>query len=362
MKILLINQHLYDVTGGSEVQCDLIARMLTQRGHQVVYLAVHGKQAAYQCSYPVEAGSPDWKTLRRLVADYAPDVVYWRYNKREFLPAVFLLKRLGLKVVFAISHLNDTVKWSHKFRFERGTWQEKLKTCRHWLRPALASRVNHVGFFFVDGAIAQLKGQSGRLPVKQEIIVPNSIENTAVKPFEWPRPFLAWIANLKPAKNPEMFIRLSREFEHEHVDFLMVGHIQQQHYRKLLFETELPPNFHYLGAKSMPEVNGILQKALCSVHTCEAEGMPNVMMQSWRQGTPTLSLLYDPDGMIQRHKIGRYASSSFEQLKQDVYEMITQKAVRDEMGERAKLWAEESFSPENNIRRIEKFLYKICQE
>ncbi len=40
MNLLIINQHPSDSLGGSEMQCDLIARGLTERGHQVVYASV----------------------------------------------------------------------------------------------------------------------------------------------------------------------------------------------------------------------------------------------------------------------------------------------------------------------------------
>jgi hypothetical protein len=42
MKILIINQHISDALGGSEMQCDLIAHGLTNLGHQVIYGFITG--------------------------------------------------------------------------------------------------------------------------------------------------------------------------------------------------------------------------------------------------------------------------------------------------------------------------------
>ena len=43
MKVLLVNRHMDTILGGSEIQCDLIARKLLEFGHQVSYLALQSK-------------------------------------------------------------------------------------------------------------------------------------------------------------------------------------------------------------------------------------------------------------------------------------------------------------------------------
>ncbi len=107
MNILILNQHIQDVVGGSEAQCDLIAKYLTQFGHHVLYFAINGQQSPIILRILWNHGPLTWRELRRMVSTHQPDIVYWRFNKRRLLPSVLLLKLLGKKVVFAISHIND---------------------------------------------------------------------------------------------------------------------------------------------------------------------------------------------------------------------------------------------------------------
>ncbi len=48
MKIVIVNQHIQDVIGGSEIQCDLIAANLTSLGHQVTYAGANQQPKQYQ--------------------------------------------------------------------------------------------------------------------------------------------------------------------------------------------------------------------------------------------------------------------------------------------------------------------------
>ena len=358
MKILIINQHPKDIVGGSEVQCDLLASHLTRLGHEVVYFAVNGTRQNYEVPYKVEPGTLTWKDLRRIVPLYCPDLVYWRFNKRRFLPSVVMLKLMNVKIVFSISHINDVVKWSHKVRFEALIFKDKLRKHYFSFRQAFSSRINHFGYYFVDGVIAQLEQQTGKLPVRKERVIPNSVDATVV-PFHWDNPFVVWVANIKPAKNPELFIKLAKHFQRLNIDFLMVGNIQSSKYHTLLKDSELPSNFHYLGAKHNYEINGILRSSFFLVHTCQPEGFPNVFIQAWMQGRPTVSLYYDPDRMIQKNHLGRL-SGSFEQFVHDTEELIENVPLREKMGNLAKIYAEAHFSPEENVRDIESFFKEIC--
>jgi glycosyltransferase involved in cell wall biosynthesis len=357
MTILILNQHLQDVIGGSEIQCDLIAKGLMQRGHEVVYLAINGRQTVYHAPYRVHAGTLAWKTMKRLIAEFQPDVAYWRFNKRHFLFTMLLLKCLRVRVVFAISHQNDVSIWAHKVRQHGATWREKLARLRMIWRPALASRINHLGYRFVAGVVAQLYQQTGKLPVKREVVIANSVDGSAA-PFAWEKPFVLWAASVKASKNPEQFLELARSLQDLRVDFLMVGDIVHRSYRDLIMPAEALPNFHYLGVKTYRELNGMLRQARLLAHTCEPEGFPNIMIQAWMQGTPTVSLYYDPDRIIERNQLGS-CSGTFEKFQQDVRTLLANAALREEIGQRAMRFAQEHFNVDENIRQLETFLFEI---
>jgi len=360
MKILIVNQHPDDVIGGSEIQCDIIANQLTQLGHEVVYFAVNGQQCCYETSYRVIPGTLPGSDLRQALREYAPDVVYWRFNKRKFLPAALMIKRMGVKLVFAISHINDVIKWSHKVRFDAVSLKGKIIQRYCAFRSSLASRINHLGFFWVDGVIAQLRQQTGFLPVRKETIIPNSVDARST-PFTWEKPFVIWAASIKPAKNPELFFELAARCRDQGVDFLMVGPVVSSRYNALLRDAQTLSNFYYLGDKPYYELNGIIRQSLFLVHTCEPEGFPNVFIQAWIQGKPTVSVFYDPDNMIQEQQLGAY-SGNVEQFVQAVIAFIENSVLRQETGMRAKQFAEKQFTPASNAQKIEAFLQEICEK
>ncbi|PID60295.1 hypothetical protein CSB45_00475 [candidate division KSB3 bacterium] len=360
MKILFVNQHFLDVMGGSEIQCHLLAAYLARTEHEVVYFAVNGMQLQYDVPYPVEPGRLCWNDIHRIVKTYAPDLVYWRFNKRRLLPSVLMFRLLGVRVVFAVSHINDVRKWSHKVRFDAIGRREKCIQRYKSLRPALSSRINHAGYHWVDGVVAQLKQQCGVLVAKKEIIIPNSVDESYV-PFHWEKPFVLWASSLKAVKNPELFITLAKRLKDKGIDFLMAGKTVNSHYEQLIKEAAVSDNFHYLGTKSYQELNGMLRKSLFLVHTCEPEGFPNVFIQAWSQQKPVVSAFYDPDNMIRKGGLG-FCSGDVEQFVLDVERLIAKSDLRREMGSRAETFARETFSLERNGRKLSEFLHEIYQD
>ena len=107
-------------------------------------------------------------------------------------------------------------------------------------------------------------------------------------------------------------------------------------------------------------MNGILQRCLFLAHTCSPEGLPNIFLQAWMQGKPTLSLFYDPDRMIQKNQLGSL-SGNFEQFVQDARNLLENQTLREEMGHRAKLFAEAHFNLSRNARHVEDFFLTICR-
>jgi glycosyltransferase involved in cell wall biosynthesis len=316
---------------------------------------VNGTQQTYDTPYHVEPKPLTWKALRQIVVQYRPEIALWRFSKNQLLLSAIVLRLLKVKMVFSVANLYDVTPWSHKLGFHIHSFQ----MIRALLIQILSSRINHLGYYFVDGVIAQTTEHTLQLPVRKEIVIANSADPTVV-PFSWPKPFVIWVANLKPRKNPEAYLELAKHCQQAAIDFLLVGELVNSTYTSLLDQSCLPSNVHYLGTKTYQEVNGIMQQSLCLVHTTYGpEGFPNVFIQAWLQGKPVVSLYCDPDNLIQDQKIG-YLSGNVTQMINDTTELITNTSLRDDMGQRAKSFAEAHFNAEQNIRKYETFLQEIC--
>lgn len=120
MKIAIVNQHPTDMLGGSEIQCDIIARTLVEFGHEVDYIAVGGHDCdAYEVPYRVRPVARQAKAIAEQVIAAKPDVLYWRFNKHCFAKAAQRIKQAGIPIVFSVSHVRDV----SRFYLQPGTWR-----------------------------------------------------------------------------------------------------------------------------------------------------------------------------------------------------------------------------------------------
>jgi len=370
MKILIINQHPQDVIGGSEIQCDLVATYLHRFGHEVLYGAVNSRRDNYKIEYDlVPLNNPFVVSYIKLIKDLRPHIVYWRFGKKHLFTAALISKFYKAKFIFTVSAYSSTERWiaegtrvfPYKLPLKRNGWKLKniVKVALFLKRPII-SAWNYNGFYFVDACVTVNSDFLGKLPIKLQIAIHNSMQ-TKYKPFAWNKPYVVWVANIKTKKNPEKFIKLAERFNESDVDFLMIGSIQAARYAYIRNSDQVPRNFHYLGPKSPEEVNGILKSSLFLIHTCDPECFCGNFIQAWSQGKPTISLYFDPESIIKNNQLG-YVSGSLDQMVRDVEKLIEDRQLCTEIGERAKSFAKQHFDPESNIRELERFLIGISNE
>lgn len=311
MRILIVNRHREDVVGGSEIQCDQIARELARRGHEVAYAVMEPRRERYAAPYPCLVVESSRTAFEEALARWRPEVVYWRFNRRGLRAALGAARRAGAVFLNALA-------------------------CRR-----------------VDGFVVQHRGQARGLPEERTRVIHNSAYATAGA-FRWPRPYVAWVANVKSRKRPERFVELARALADEPFDCLAVGALQDRRYAWLADRSRVPARFHYLGALPPEEVNALIAGARCVVLTCEPEGFPNVLLQAWQLGVPTASLAYDPDGLIAAHELGAVAGTVPE-LAAAVRRLASDEPARTALAARARALVEAQFSLAANVRALEAF-------
>jgi len=217
----------------------------------------------------------------------------------------------------------------------------------------------------VDGVVSLREEFLDAVPYRgngkmKETLIRDFMEAAVTREFHWERPYVVWVASIKQAKNPELYIEAARRLQHQPVDFLMAGKIEDRSYQYLEDRRQLPPNLHYLGLRPPEEINPILKGSLFLVHTCSPEGFSNNFIQAWLQEKPTVSLFFDPDGFIEQHRIGYY-SRSMDAMCDHIIQLIADQDLRTQMGRRARILAEELFSPEQNVRQVERFFYEVVK-
>ena len=354
MKIVIVNRHLSDVTGGSEIQCDRIAASLTKSGHDITYIAAAGgKNKQYAAPYKIVPVENNSAAIADAVIAEEPDLVYWRFNKYFFKNSCSKIAARNIPIVFAVSHINDTRPWSARENPAHG-----LKQTVRYLKQGVVNLYNHAGFKHVTAVTANNPDHIGKLPVARQTFVPNSVSETE-EAFSWPRPYILWVSNLKPAKRPELFYRLAQKLKDEDVDFLMAGDLHSSDYEWIKGK-KLSPNFHYLGKKSLEQVNGIVAGSLFLVHTCAPEGFPGIFIQAWMKSKGTITLGFDPGAYIEKNKLGANAREDWNRFVSEVRGMIRNPALRETAGKNARAFAEKNFCGEQAAAALESFLKDVA--
>lgn len=357
MKIAIINRHKEDTIGGSEIQCDIIARGIKDRGHSIHYLAIEG-EADYKADYPVIPVENNADSIVETIKNINPDVIYWRYNKHQFFPTARKIKSLKIPFIFAVSHLNDIKEWSAK-----AVSKEKPLLKRLVIKGLriIDNRLQYRGFRYVDGVVVNNEEFLNKVNVPKQVYIRSSVENNKQE-FSWHRPFVVWVSSLKPSKRPEECIEIAKYLKKSGLDLLMIGPIQKGSYQFFTEKDKLPENLQYLGMKSLEEVNGAIKSSLCLIHTGEPEGFPNTFMQAWMQEKIVISLEYDPDRIIEKECLGFCAKGSLERLNEFLSSVLYSPQEREEMEKKASQFANENFSPEKNVNQLVDFFSRVIQK
>lgn len=367
MRILIVNKHVQDVIGGSEIHSDIVARELHERGHDILYAALSAQRAAYDVPYRcVGVERLFVATFAKIVRDFRPKIIFWEVNKRNLLTATLIAKRYRCKFVFHISHVSDTKRWiAVGTRVFNGVdpdapLPQRLMQTIKYVQWPVRSAWNYNSYYLIDGAISTQADLARKIPVPLERTIYMAVPTDAT-PMSWPRPFILWAARIQRKKNPEAYIGLAQRLESSGIDFLMAGEIQDDQYAFLHDSSQLPANFHYLGLLEPEQVNGLLDNALFLVHTCDPEGFGLIFVQAWLYGKPTVSLYHDPEGLIGKHRFG-FLSGSEQQLELDTNRLIEDADLRQQMGTRARDYAQTHFTTEANGTAIDQFLREIAAQ
>jgi hypothetical protein len=80
------------------------------------------------------------------------------------------------------------------------------------------------------------------------------------------------------------------------------------------------------------------------VNTSDYEGMPNVFLEGWARGVPALALTHDPDGVIERERVGAFAHGSAERFAELARELWQRRGDQSEVAARCRAYIDREHS------------------
>ena len=359
---MLIPAHWEAIMGGSQYQAKLLINaLLGQNRYDIFYLTSRINPKFQPVAYKIIQVAErkgirrygyffDAPRLLNILQDIAPDVIYQRVGCAWTGIAAYYARKNKCKVVWHIAH------------------DRTIQPFDAHLSPSLPFRyierkMLDFGIMNVDKIVAQTEWQKRMLEARYQrsaVVIPNFHPVPKEEIIKRSPITVVWIANLKPWKRPELFIRLANDLcEQKNTKFIMVGKpMADLSVQEEFLETiECIENLSYLGECSQKKVNEILATAHIFVNTSRYEGFANTFIQAWMRRVPVISLDVNPDCILSKEDVGFFSDNCYEKMKEQVVALIKDEKLREKVGRQAQEYAMQ-FHSESNIDRLIEVLNK----
>lgn len=149
-------------------------------------------------------------------------------------------------------------------------------------------------------------------------VIPNGYPPASVIDTFESREHFLWVGRLdKTEKRPHLFLDLADELpDHQ---FIMIGPPERDdsYSEHVIERASSSSNVTYSGRVSPSNIHKYYQRAIAVINTSapQREGFPNTFLESWRYGTPILSLDIDPGRFLDtEQETTGYAGGDFDTL------------------------------------------------
>jgi len=345
---VVMSTHWSWILGGAEYQVSLIMDHLVADKKSDITFITRNVDSSF---------SPDGYTIKKIKKGYfsqyskafdaisllsaleevQPDIIYQRAGSAYTGICAWYAQKKNIPMVWHISHDMDVNP-------KIGT----KKNVFNWIEK----RFIEYGIRHSSTIIAQTNEQERLLEKNYKIKtshiirnfhpIPNKPTNKADKIK------IVWVANFKPMKQPELFVRLAKELENIiNAQFIMVGkNDNQPRYIELIKTINNIKSLHYLGSKSQEQVNNIFSESHLLINTSKLEGFSNTFIQAWMREVPVITITVDPDEVIKKNEIG-VCAGSYKKLKDSVVDLVCSPERIIQMGKQGKHYAYSNHSMKN---------------
>lgn len=196
-----------------------------------------------------------------------------------------------------------------------------------------ARRLFPIGIRCAHEIVVQTEVQAAmcRAVWQRHATVIRSIAETAQPRSNPPEAFL-WVGRMAPYKRPEAFVELAERVPQAR--FRMVGDATEA----IRARAADCANLELLEPRPRAQLAALLDRAVAIVSTSVKEGMPNVFLEGWARGVPALALSHDPDGIVERHRLGAVAGDSMDRLARLAAEGWNDRARQAEVAARCRAY------------------------
>ena len=348
-KVLFITGYFPFRPGGAEYQALLLAEQLKQEFDISFVFRNHWNknERINDRGYTLFATKPfrtrgmnntfifESLQLRSILKEVKPDFIYIRGANAFCITAAFYANRNNCRTIWHIAHDRDLIPFNYKNIVSSPFSLVEKKMVEYGLMNSdcIIAQTHHQAELLKKNYKKRCENIIGNwhpippIPVKQ-----NSMIN------------VLWIANWRPFKQPELFIRLVQQIKFfPHVRFIMIG--RNNGYPEIKAQA-IANKIQLTGEIPNADVNTLLSKSHLLINTSQMEGFSNTFIQAWMQKVPVVSLQVDPDNILQKMETG-FCSKNFANLVKNTELLLSNHKLRKEMGQKARNYAIQNHSLEN---------------
>lgn len=350
--------HISQAGGGAEVQTNFLAKELVKRGHEVHYICqrIYNEKVSLKSNIngikmhwiPLQSNSifKKNKLIYKNLCLIQPDYIIERMSSVFALAIIRYKKISNSKYIWICTDNIAPLKYKNIYSSYKNLNFMKFiimffkNLAIDFIRQK-AVKVSDLSFYQNDiqkriiiknFKKKPLKIISGHPSLSTRCNIKKNFENQTV----------LWCGNLGMHKRPELFVKLSKEFEKSKIKFIMVGGHYDINYLNSLFKNK-PQNLIVIGKVSFEESLNYFDKSTILVNTSFSEGFSNTYIQAWLRGIPTLVMGADPDGLIEINQLG-YNCKSINSIVHKVNSLLNDKNSYTKMSEYVKCYAEKNHS------------------
>lgn len=337
---VVLPSHWAAVNGGAELQARYLVDALLATGrYAVTYVARNAPKGGSVPGYEVvrvgRGGGrgglvADAPSLYRALASIRPEIIYQRVGGAYTGICAAYAGRSGCRMVWHIASDADVVP-------------QPVDLSTAGLRQGVERYLLRFGIRRAAAIVAQTQSQAemlkrhhGRSP---DAVVPNFHPSPASRSKKNGQFTVAWVANFKPVKRPEVFVRLAERLGSYRIRFVMAGRIGSDlRTRRLIDRVSRLSQLEYVGELTQGAAERLLASSHLLVNTSQYEGFPNTFVQAWMRRTAVVSLTVDPDGVLVKRGLGVLAGSE-DGLCQAVAGFLEQPRRLERLTEKARRYA-----------------------
>jgi len=323
-------------TGGAELQLLTLAKLLKKKGYKITFLVGD-----------LQINRMDSKNGFLFIKCYAKRLnnpiqkLFFLFNAIRKTKADIFIERGSSEMTFFLSLYAKFFK--KKFIF---CGASDINFATDEVDPNFSSRsfqrMFHVGLKTAGDIIVQKESQRYLVQknFKRDAIViknfPTIVDVAEKNVKEWD---VIWVNNIIPYKKPELVFTLARKLPL--VKFLMIGGSRDAVYYEEIKKKALEyTNITFAGFIPANEVANYILRSKIMLNTTIVkgkyeEGFPNSLLQAWQLGIPAVSLISNPDNILEKYSIG-FCSLTENKMVDDIMSLLGNEKLYRHMSGAAK--------------------------